>query len=273
MFINTNFFEVFVCDNSSKDETCELLKYFKNKYGTKFNYFIQERTVSPAENILKSLVCASGSFRRLNNDTLIHESNSLVEMLHIVSKYNAHYIIYFSRNINKSYRYSADRYDFLKQLSNDLSWIGSFGIWKSDLKYLNEFPLFTSNLISGFSLFYLSKKSDYILSHCFANVRDLIFKGGYDFNEVFMYTYLKVFLDNKNIHGLNQFQLLKLMLGNLLFIYKWYARMILYPSKYKFGLKGIYFLKSIKRYPVFALPYILLFGFSFLIKIIREFKS
>ena len=145
IFKNTNDVDIVISDNASTDGTRELVEKYLKLYPEKIIYHRNDSNIGFA-NFEKVLSIADGKFLKLNNDTLLLKPDSLEKMLsYIKNNLEEKNILFFSNNASNigggAILYS-DLNSFIKDISYYTTWIGSFGIWKSDfekvIKIFNE---------------------------------------------------------------------------------------------------------------------------------------
>jgi glycosyltransferase involved in cell wall biosynthesis len=86
IFIETDLVEIVVRDNCSEDNTRECVLSYVSKFPNKIKYFKNEINFLDG-NYDIVLNDGTGSYLKLNNDTLVHHQNSLEFLLTAIEKY------------------------------------------------------------------------------------------------------------------------------------------------------------------------------------------
>lgn len=141
IFINTNDVNIVISDNASNDGTRELVARYLQLYPDKIIYFCNDTNIGFA-NFDKVLSVANGKFLKLNNDTLLLLPGSLDTMLsYIRDNSDVKPVLFFrnccANNDEKTSLYE-DLNSFIDNISYYSTWIGSFGIWKTDYAYVSR---------------------------------------------------------------------------------------------------------------------------------------
>ncbi len=84
-FIETDEVEIVIYDNCSEDNTEEIALKFCAIYGDKVRYYRNSENIIDA-NFEKVLSYGNSVFLKLNNDTLMHLSNSLDKIIDVVNR-------------------------------------------------------------------------------------------------------------------------------------------------------------------------------------------
>jgi glycosyltransferase involved in cell wall biosynthesis len=197
IFKNSNIVEVVISDNSSTDNTRELCLDYVQKYGEKIKYFRHEVNIED-KNFEFVLSRGKGEYLKLNNDTLVHKKNSLAFMLDVIKKNRVKKpLLFFSNGALSTEEFfigfSID--NFISKVSFFSTWIGGFGIWKSDFKKIKDFNRFSNMKLvqTDVILRTLMIKKYFIVSdRVFAETIFGVVKGGYSFIDVFMDNYFQI---------------------------------------------------------------------------------
>ncbi len=274
-FIETDEVEIIISDNCSEDNTEEISQKFCSIYGDKVRYFRNSENIRDA-NFEKVLSYGNGVFLKLNNDNLLHRSNSLEKIIDVVnSNIDNKHILFFSNNelINKSIKshLCPNLDDFVQTVSFYSTWIGSFGIWKSDFISINNFSRKSQlQLVQTDVLLRLisSDRSAYVNN---SKIFDSIIptkKGGYNIYKVFVTNYLDMLNEYRVNNKISKTTLFheksKLM---RYYIIPWTLNIRRHNNRYTFDRKGalrIVF-KKYCFHPIFYVGFFYLF-----IKIITD---
>lgn len=140
-FINFNDIEIIISDNCSEDSTELISKQYVNLYPGKIFYYRNKVNIED-KNFQLALSRARGQYLKLNNDYLQHFKNSLEVMTSeinesIKDKPN----LFFTNGALKSDSVitGSGKDEFLYVTSHYSTWIGMYGIWKSDFESLRDF--------------------------------------------------------------------------------------------------------------------------------------
>ncbi len=139
VFQNGNDIEIVVSDNASTDATREVAALFTRKYPDKIVYSRNEEDIAD-KNFEKSLSLGNGEFLKLNNDTFWFDGDGLEKMLSDVKKYaEDRPVLFFTNDKNGRETVCADMNEFVRNASYTVTWLGSFGIWKTDFDRITDF--------------------------------------------------------------------------------------------------------------------------------------
>ena len=245
-FIETDEVEIIISDNCSEDNTEEIAQKFCAIYGDKVRYYRNSENIKDA-NFEKVLSYGNGIFLKLNNDTLIHRSNSLDKIIDVVNRNkDKKDILFFSNNelIDKSItsHYCKDLNDFVQTVSFYSTWIGAFGMWKSDFNSIDNFGRNSKlQLVQTDVLLRLinSNRSAFVdNSKIFDSITPSI-KGGYNIYKVFVTNYLYLleeYREKNNISWTTLFdEKSKLMRYHII---PWTLNIWRHHKRYTFDLKG-----------------------------------
>lgn len=196
VFLQTNDVEIVVSDNSSTDNTQEIAKKYVALYGDKIHYFQNEQNVEE-KNFALALSRGQGIYRKICNDTLIFEPNSLQMMLNIVKNHQREKpVLFFSNDKKNSDFYCKSLDDFVSQASFMMTWIGGFGIWQEDLHYLDYMDNFSSTRLPQTAVILKmmsDKKKAVIVGRRFCCLAKPSLSSGYNLSEVFIKNYLGLY--------------------------------------------------------------------------------
>lgn len=192
-FLETNEVEIVISDNCSEDNTIEVSKKYIEIYGDKIRYYRNSENIKDA-NFEKVLSYGKGEFLKLNNDTLIHNDNSLSQIIEIVNQNLENkdiiFFLYGYKRLGKV-TYCKDLDSFVQNASFFSTWIGAFGLWKIDFEEISDFNRYiTLQLTQTDVLFRLiSQRSCIIYNEPICKTFEPAKKGGYDFVTVFLENY------------------------------------------------------------------------------------
>lgn len=278
IFVNENKIEIIICDNSTNNDTYNMIKFFIINYPKKIIYLKNEINIGD-KNIAKVLSLGNGSFLKLNNDTLTWNKNSLIEILNTIQeniflKPN----LFFLNNMFKlknNILIINNLNDFLLNTKHASTWIGTFGIWKIDYNKnifpsINKLPHFEATLKM------VSEKDNTIIinSELFKTQAE-IYQGGYDIIQVFYLNFNKILnnyilinkINKKTIYILNNYILFQ-------FLFKWAIRIKL-EKKYYFTNKNFILdiIKIKKNKPLILIIFLFKYYFAlFPIKLYKKLK-
>lgn len=193
VFLNTNEVEVAISDNCSSDNTQDVVEQFLKKFPGKIIYNRNAENLVDG-NMEKVLSIARGCYRKLNNDTLMFSPGCLEKMLAFVKEnIKEKPVLFFLNNKSSKGCVCENLNDFLAKVSFGNTWIGSFGIWESDLNAIKDFSRYWQlrlpqtdvlfRIISGGKKVLINEEK---LTMPMEGLR----KGGYNVAEVFGKNYL-----------------------------------------------------------------------------------
>jgi abequosyltransferase len=187
--------EIIISDNCSEDHTEEVSLRFIEHFGKKIKYFKNEKNIKDL-NFEKVLSYGEGAFLKLNNDTLMHQNDTLDRIIDVINQNRINKdILFFSNGAIKNRRsyHCKDLNTFVKTASFNSTWIACFGIWKEDFDSINDFSRASRlQIIQTDVLFRLisSNRSVYVdNSILFISIVPAS-KGGYSIYNVFVTNYL-----------------------------------------------------------------------------------
>ena len=201
VFQDTNEIEIVISDNASSDETQEVAKTFVDAWPGRIKYHRNDVNVFDA-NFESALLHASGSFRKLINDTLLLREHGLRGILEAVKNNLKEKPLLFFMNGNGSGEdvgVECRSFDeMLEQISFFITWIGGFGIWEEQLFSLPDFSR-RSNLqlvqVDAFCRLFKKRSFAKVYNFAFAESLPRPRKGGYLLTEVFGKNYLLILQD------------------------------------------------------------------------------
>jgi glycosyltransferase involved in cell wall biosynthesis len=141
-FTSISLVEIVISDNCSSDNTFEVCREFINKYPGKIKYSKNEKDLSDL-NFELALGMGSGSFLKIMNDNVVWATGSLEYIVNLIKiSENLKPLIFFLNNVKVMkeplYIYNNVN-DFMDVVSHHVTWIGGFGIWKSQFDVITDF--------------------------------------------------------------------------------------------------------------------------------------
>lgn len=260
IFIETNIVEIVISDNCSTDNTYEVSQKYVKLYKNKIKYFRNNNNIKD-RNFEKALSHGSGLYLKLNNDTLLHKNNTLDVITNAIEdNYEKQYLLFFSNENKKGETVNIFGLDsFVKEASFASTWIGSFGIWKSDFIKFKDFNLrYEQQLVQTDVLFRLisSKKNIVIINSKIYESISPLQKGGYNIYQVFVSNYLELLRYYKKAGFVSNItfknEKLKLLWH---FLIPWTLKTFSNRNKYKFDTQNAFkiVLKEYHSNPLFYL--------------------
>jgi len=266
IFQETEYVEIVISDNCSEDNTAEICENYIRRYGDKVRYYRNTENIKD-KNFEKVLSYGNGRFLKLNNDTLGHYNNTLEKIIEVINRASANNdVIFFSNGtIKEGLQFYCDGLDkFVKKVSFYSTWIGSFGIWKSDFDSINDFSRSTKlQLVQVDVLFRLiiAKQNAIIDDSLIFQSSNLNSKGGYNFYKIFVTNYLNLLEKYKNEHHISNVTLFNEKTKLLIkFLIPWTLNIWENPMKYHFEIKGS-FRRIIDKYMFHPILYVSPFYF------------
>jgi acetyltransferase-like isoleucine patch superfamily enzyme len=200
-FANRNDIEIVVSDNASTDCTQRIVDSVAQNFRSKIIY---KRNLKNKfdRNFEIALNHGRGDFLKLANDSLQWQSGSLAKLIDVVeaTKDTKPQLVFTNTNAETDDLALVKNADeLLKSASYHLTWIGSFGIWKSDLDELDNFSRYASLqlVVVDVAMRFITKKQLGIIDNrLHFKVIEHGAKHGYNIAQVFGTNYL---------HILNQF--------------------------------------------------------------------
>jgi acetyltransferase-like isoleucine patch superfamily enzyme len=210
-FSSTNDVEIIISDNASTDNTKSVADIYIKKFPNKVKYHKNIKNIEDS-NFLNALKLGRGVFLKLANDTLIWERESLDYIINLIDiSESLRPLLFFANNsikMSDAIDYAHSPSEFLNQVSYYITWIGSFGIWKSDLQTYADLDRYAEKklLQVGATLMQLRQKNYGIIVHkkCFG-VQSIYAKGGYNLAEVFGRNYLHILREFSDIIDTNAY--------------------------------------------------------------------
>jgi glycosyltransferase involved in cell wall biosynthesis len=141
-FTATGLVEIVISDNCSSDNTFEVCSEFINKYPENIKYFRNDENLNDL-NFELALSRGSGSFLKIMNDNVVWATGSLEYIANLIKiSENVKPLIFFLNNVKVMkeplYIYNNVN-DFMDVISHHVTWLGGFGIWKSQFDEVTDF--------------------------------------------------------------------------------------------------------------------------------------
>jgi len=243
-FQETNEVEIVITDNFSDDKTREICEKYIQLYGEKIRYYQNSENIKD-KNFEKVLSYGRGLYLKLNNDTLMHQDNTLDIIIDAINQnIMTKDIIFFSNLTNKNGTnlQCVNLNSFVKTVSFYSTWIACFGIWKVDFDSLHNFSRKAClQLVQTDVLFRLISQNRSVMVY-----NDKIFdaiiplsKGGYNIYQVFVANYLSILNEYRvmnQISWITEFnEKSKLM---RYFLIPWTLNIWVNKTRYSFEKKG-----------------------------------
>ncbi len=237
--------EIVISDNCSTDHTSDVVMDFKKKHANIF-YYCNETNITD-KNFVRALSLGNGLFLKLLNDTALFGRQSLLEILNVIQENKTEKpVLYFANGTSKSAAGRSIFYDlnsFLSEASFYVTWIVTFGMWKSYFDTINDkYEGIELNLNQTILLFnnVLERKMAVVISRELFSVEAVKNKGGYNLVTVFVGNYVGKILfsyyKKNNISGIIYRNEKNRLLKD--FLYPWLYRLRKSDSEYRLLSKG-----------------------------------
>lgn len=197
--------EIVICDNASTDNTAEVVEAYAKQFAGRIHYHRNSNDVVDA-NFEIALRHGMGEFLKLANDSLLWLHDSLEAMLWFIQATREDKPVLFflndSRPTAKPVMAVKGVDEFLRTTSYFISWIGGFGIWKTQLDDLPDFSRYSHLHLAQVDVMLrmMAKTGNgYVSNIPFCRVQNAGRKGGYNIAEVFGKNYLNIL---KELSGL-----------------------------------------------------------------------
>jgi glycosyltransferase involved in cell wall biosynthesis len=198
-FKETNEVEIVISDNCSDDNTREVCEKYITIYSEKIRYYRNTENIKD-KNFEKVLSYGRGVFLKLNNDTLMHQNNTLDIIIDAINQNIIKKdIIFFSNGTNKNITniHCANLDSFIKTVSFYSTWIACFGIWKDDFDAIENFSRIAHLQLVQTDVLLRLISSNRSVMVCNTKIFYAITpksQKGYNFFEVFVTNYLSILL-------------------------------------------------------------------------------
>jgi acetyltransferase-like isoleucine patch superfamily enzyme/glycosyltransferase involved in cell wall biosynthesis len=198
-FIDSDEVEVVISDNCSPDETEAVAARFVAAWPGKVRYFRHDPGIPADENFAAVLSHGRGQFLKLHNDNLQIRDGSIAEIVKVIKVTAAEQPVIFFTNGNMNagnpIETQASLSDFVRRVSYFSTWIGGFGIWRSQFAAMPDFGRAARlQLVQADVLFRLmaaGKRAIVLYEHYFVGMH-VPKKGGYNIAQVFGQNYLSL---------------------------------------------------------------------------------
>lgn len=191
--------EVIISDNGSPDDTPAVAAQFVAAWPGKIRYFRHDPGIPADENFASALSRGNGQFLKLHNDNLQIRPGSLDEMLKVIQATAAEQpVIFFTNgnmNLGNPIESQASLSDFVRRVSYFSTWIGGFGIWRTQMAAMPDFGRAAKlQLVQTDVLLRLmaSGKRAIVLYQQYFIGMEVPKKGGYNIAQVFGQNYLSL---------------------------------------------------------------------------------
>jgi len=188
--------EILVSDNFSQDDTESVVRRFERTARCPIRCFRQDHHLSFAENIAAVTAQARGAYIRFHNDTLLLCKGSLSRMVEEVrAAHEDSALPWFLNDAEESTEDCCSVSDLLKKASYYVTWIGAFGIWRSDVD--RAMKVFREDRTQiPHTVFLLNEVGPEhpvrVIGGRYFEVQPVQRKGGYNIAEVFGHNYLSL---------------------------------------------------------------------------------
>ncbi|MFA9215711.1 MAG: glycosyltransferase [Sphingomonadaceae bacterium] len=191
--------EVIISDNCSPDETQAVAAQFVAAWPGKVRYFRHAPGIPADENFAAALSHGRGQFLKLHNDNLQYRNGSVAEMLKVIKATAFEQPVIFFTNGNmgagQAIETQSSLSDFVRRVSYFATWIGGFGIWRSQFAAMPDFGRAAKlQLVQADVLFRLmaaGKRAIVLYEQYFVGMA-VPKKGGYNIAQVFGQNYLSL---------------------------------------------------------------------------------
>ncbi len=198
IFTDRDDIEIVVCDNASDDYTPAAVQEFADHFKGKIRYHRNDSDIKDA-NFEKALRLGQGEYLKLANDSLDWLPGSLEKLVRMVElSLPVKPVLFFlnqSRPTKEPITAVNDIDAFLKTVSYHITWIGGFGVWKSQLEHMPDFgrhaPLALLQVDAVLRQLQISKMA-YVSNLAMFKIMPTGPKGGYNIAQVFGTNYLTI---------------------------------------------------------------------------------
>lgn len=204
IFTDRDDIEIVVCDNASDDYTPAAVQEFADHFKGKIRYHRNDSDIKDA-NFEKALRLGQGEYLKLANDSLDWLPGSLEKLVRMVElSLPVKPVLFFlnqSRPTKEPITAVNDIDAFLKTVSYHITWIGGFGVWKSQLEHMPDFgrhaPLALLQVDAILRQLQISKMA-YVSNLAMFKIMPTGPKGGYNIAQVFGTNYLTILRQFRN---------------------------------------------------------------------------
>ncbi|MBO7332810.1 MAG: glycosyltransferase, partial [Alphaproteobacteria bacterium] len=195
LFLNTNDVEIVISDNCSNDDTEDVCRHYKEKFGDKIIYYKQKENIRD-KNFAFAISLANGKYAKLNNDNLFFKSGELEKFVSFLKSKEAQDIVLLPNTKTDEKPYVCNTFnELLDKVSYGITWIGALCVKTSAFKELKEPDRYAHlcfcqvDIIAR--LMQMNKKASVYPYKMFDSIT-LSNKGGYSIPEVFGHNYLSI---------------------------------------------------------------------------------
>ena len=248
-FYEGNLVEIVVTDNFSQDSTHDVCNKFLQLYPGKFIYHRELNPIHAAFNCRNALNLASGRFLKINNDTLIHEANSLDYILNALYdscnsvssniKVTPFFSIGILSIVSSSPVLCSSMSEFLR-LTNGLStYIGAFGVWREEFHHIQDLlpDIAWENRFGHVDILFRLFELGYsfsVYNEKIGCINKPVNHGGYDMGEVMIGEYLRLCRRSFSIGLIDKNSFFREVRRTILVTLSWYNNQIIYPDLYSY---------------------------------------
>jgi len=200
----TKIAEIVISDNSSTDNTPEIVKKYQSLYPDNIIYNRNDKNEGMEANFLKALELGNGKLLKLLNDYSILTPQALFLFEKAIDdNNNENAIIFFRNELKKKQKTKrcTNFNSFLRDTTYWSTWIGTFSIWRKDFHNIENKEKYVGLLFVHMLLLFenFRRKKLIIINneHLTNNHPNINFKSGYNFYEIFVENYI-----GKIVHGL-----------------------------------------------------------------------
>lgn len=183
--------EVVVSDNASTDNTAEVVGRYP-----RVRYFRNETNIGANANFTMGLSRCRGRYLRLMNDTVRFNEGMLARMLREIEAADpAKENLYFLQNKKHKERVIQGKNELLGVVSFYITWIGNFGMWRTDFEKIENKDRFVDTMLHQVDLTLRmaeNGKRTKVYEDAFVQVEEVKNKGNYDFFHIFITNYLSI---------------------------------------------------------------------------------
>lgn len=188
--------EVVISDNASTDSTQSVAERYAAEFCGRVKYFRNPKNVFDG-NFALALSRGTGEFLKLANDTLLFTDDGLAEMLASVRRHlDAKPVLFFANDSDLDKEVECGSFDDLwREISFHCTWIGSFGLWKTDFDAIPDFARYHELLLTQVDVLcrLMATKRHAVVNHVkFANMIPRSRLGGYNLAQVFGRNYCTI---------------------------------------------------------------------------------
>jgi acetyltransferase-like isoleucine patch superfamily enzyme len=144
--------EIVISDNHSSIDTRTVMRDLLEKFPDQIRLYRHEKTISAVANHEFAVRRATGQYLKLVNDSLIWNSGSIEQICNLIlSNLKKKPVLFFlNKDSSSQSRTETVRSldEFVSLVSYRVTWIGGFGVWRSDLDLLTDYGQHADTLLS-----------------------------------------------------------------------------------------------------------------------------